>query len=234
MSKTPEFSIVLPVMNQEDHIGQVIEDYYRRLTKNKFSFELIPVINGTIDNSFKICQKLAKKYNNVRVFELKKGGYGRGVIYGLKKARGKYLCYANSARVYSDELVASFKRFLHNDEVILHAVRIKRDIKLRKITSWIFKTTCQILTGVRSSDINGTPKIFNRNIYKKLKLNFLDSMVDLELLDKAKRIKIKIVEFPIYKNKRHGGKSTSNYLTTFRLIKEVIIYFFKNVTAQKI
>lgn len=230
---TPEFSIILPVMNQEDHIGSVINEFHRQLTKDKLSFELIVVVNGTNDNSFKVSKNMAKKLKNVRVYELKDGGFGLGVLYGLKKAKGKYLCYANSARVYADELSKTIKKFHKNQSSIVHAVRVKRDIKLRKITSLIYKTTCQLLTNVKSSDINGTPKIFNREIYNKLNLKFTDSMVDLELLDKARKLKIEVIEFPIYKNTRHGGKSTSNYLTTFRLMKEIVIYCLKNVFHKK-
>lgn len=221
-------------MNQEDHIGFVINEFHRQLTKDKLSFELIVVVNGTSDNSFKVSKNMADKLKNVRAYELKAGGFGLGVLYGLKKAKGKYLCYANSARVYSDELSKSLKEFLRNKNKIVHAVRIKRDIKLRKITSLIYKTTCQLLTNVKSSDINGTPKIFNREIYNKLNLKFTDSMNDLELLDKARRLKIEVLEFPIYKNTRHGGKSTSNYLTTFRLIKEVIVYWLTTRTPIKL
>lgn len=211
-------------MNQADHIEKVIRAYYQELTRAGFSFELIAVVNGTTDNSFQICKKVALDLVNMRVYELKEGGYGRGVLYGLKQSRGKYLCYVNCARVYADELIACLKKFNKHSQTILHGVRIKRDSPLRKITSWIFNFGCWLLTGIYSKDLNGTPKIFSRQIYNTLQLKSLDSMIDLELLEKAKKNKIPIIETPIYKNIRHGGRSTSSWKTSLRLIRELISY----------
>jgi hypothetical protein len=49
-------------------------------------------------------------------------------------------------------------------------------------------------------------------------------MIDLELLDKAGKFKVPVIEIPIFKNVRHGGKSTSSYKTIFRLMKEMARY----------
>jgi glycosyltransferase involved in cell wall biosynthesis len=214
-------------MNQADHIERVIFSYDQTLKKNQFSFELIAVINCTRDNSFEICQHLTKKIKNFSAYELKGCGYGLGILYGLKKAQGKNLAYLNCARVNSQDLLNCLNDFKKNPKKILHGIRINRDVWYRKLSSIIYNFGCHLLTGVFSSDINGTPKIFSRKIYKQLKLKFTDSMIDLELLEKAKKLKIPIKEFPVYKNIRHGGRSTSSWKTIFRLIKELINYWIK-------
>lgn len=228
MKNDIDFSIILPVLNQEDHIEKVIRDFYRVLSKGKLSFELIAVVNGSNDKSFEICQKMSKLLPNVSAYNLIEGGYGRGIIYGLSKAKGKYLCYVNSARMYADELYFCINKFLDNPEGIVHGIRIKRDGLPRKIGSFIYNTTCRLLTGVNSPDINGTPKIFSRETLSKIKLTYKDSMIDLQLLDYARKKHIPIVHIAIHKNIRHGGKSTSNFRTIFRLISEVFIYWYKD------
>ena len=223
-----EFSIILPVLNQEDHIEKVIRDFYCVLSKGKLSFELIAVVNGSNDRSFEICQKMSKLLPNVSAYNLIKGGYGRAVIYGLSKAKGRYLCYVNSARMHIDELYFCINKFLESPQGIVHGIRIKRDVLPRKIGSFIYNTTCRLLTGVNSPDINGTPKIFSRKTLSKIKLTYVNSMIDLELLEQARKKNIPVIHVPIYKNIRHGGKSTSNFRTIFRLIGEVFIYWYKN------
>ncbi len=224
MKQSVDFSIVFPVMNQADHIGKVIRSYHDILTKNNISFELIAVINGSHDASYDICKKTAANLRGVSVYELKESGYGLGVLHGLRHAKGTYLCYVNCARVYNDELLVCVKKFLKHPDIILHAVRKKRDVWYRRITSLIYNGFCTMLIGISSSDINGTPKIFGREVYKKLDLHFTDSMIDVEFLDKTKRFRMPIKEVPIYKNTRHGGISTSRFSTIFRLIKEMIRY----------
>ena len=226
-NKQVVFSIVFPVMNQEDHIERIIRAYHNELSKYGFSFELIAVVNGTTDNSFNVCRKVASLLPNVYAYELEDSGYGLGIIHGFKKACGKYYCYLNCARTYPDELVACLKYFLVNPNVIIHGVRKKRDIRLRAITSVVFNTTCKLLTGISSSDINGIPKVLSKQTYEKLNLKYKDSMIDLELLHKSRLNNIAVIEVPIYKNVRHGGQSTSNFSTSFRLLKELVIYHLK-------
>jgi len=145
----------------------------------------------------------------------------------LRKAKGNYLCWASSARTYPDELVNCLKKFLANQEIIISGARKKRDRLLRSLGALIYDITCKVVFNISSSDVNGIPKVFSRKTYEKLDLQFTDSMIDLELQEKAKRLEIPVIEIPIYKNIRHGGRSTSNFKTIFRLIKEVVRYWLK-------
>jgi glycosyltransferase involved in cell wall biosynthesis len=155
MEKNKLLSIVFPVMNQEDHIERVIKAYHKEISKLGIPFELIAVVNGSTDRSYEICQKVASKLPSVSAYELKEGGFGRGILYGLRKAKGSYLCYTNCARVYPDELSLCIKYYLVNSDVIIHAVRVKRDVWIRKLSSFIYNLTCRLLTGVNSTDIKG-------------------------------------------------------------------------------
>jgi len=213
-------------MNQADHIERVIRAHHGILTRHKISFELIAMVNGSRDTSYQVCKKIAKKLASVSTYELKESGYGLGVLHGLKQTTGKYLCYANSARVHSDELLRCIKFFLKDPNTVLYAARKKRDVWYRRFSSLIYNGFCTLFMGISSSDINGTPKIFKRSIYKKLNLQFTNSMIDVEFFDKIKRFAIPVKEFPIYRNTRHGGVSTSRFSTIFRLIKEVIHYWY--------
>lgn len=227
MNKNPDFSIVFPVMNQADHIEKVIRSYHKELTKNKFSFELIAVVNCTKDNSFEICKTVSTEFPNVSVYNLAGCGYGLGILYGLKKAKGRYLCYVSCARVWSDELVLCLKYFLIDTKVIIHAVRRRRDTLMRNLSSIIYNGTCRAIFDIYFTDINGTPKIFSREIYHKLDLFSENSMIDLEFIEKTKKRGYRTIQIPIYNNERHGGKSTSNFTTIFRLIKEIAVYWVK-------
>jgi len=225
--KNPDFSIVFPVMNQADHIESVIRAYYKELTKKKFSFELIAVVNCTRDNSFEICKKVASDFPNVSAYNLSGCGYGLGILHGLKKAKGKYLCYLNCARIHPPDLIRALKHFLVDHSVVVHGVRTQRENEKRRLGSLVYNIFCRVFFRIPNRDINGNPNVFSRATYNKLKLKFTDSMIDLELLEKTKRLHLPVVEVPVFDYSRHGGKSTSNFKTIFRLMKEVIRYWLK-------
>lgn len=227
MKKTPDFSIVFPVMNQADHIEKAIRLYHQALTKNNYSFELIAVVNGSRDNSYRVCKGVAKKLPNVSAYELKEGGYGRGILYGLKKAKGKYLCYLNCARIHVPDLIRGLKHFQIDPEILVHGVRIKRENSKRNFGSLIYNIFCRVIFRISNRDTNGNPNIFSREIYERFQLQSTNSMIDLELLEKAKKLNIPVVEVPVYDYSRYGGRSTSNFFTIFRLMKEVIKYYLQ-------
>lgn len=216
-------------MNQEDHIEKVIRTYHRELTRQKFSFELIAVVNCTKDNSYEVCKRVAKDLLGIKCYELRGCGYGLGILHGLKKATGKYLCYLNCARIHTPDLIRTLNYFLVDDGVIVHGVRIQRENEKRRLGSLLYNIFWRVIFRIPNRDINGNPNIFSRNIYKKINLEFTDSMIDPELLEKAKKFHIPVVEVPVIDYSRHGGRSTSNFKTIFRLMKEVIRYWLNSI-----
>src|SRR3954447_27070861 len=90
-------SIILPVYNQADHIGQIVAEYEAALTRLPAQHELLLVVNGCHDHSLEVCQGLAATYGSVRVVSSTRGDWGRAVKLGLTEARGDILAYTNSA-----------------------------------------------------------------------------------------------------------------------------------------
>ena len=72
----PRISVVLPVYNQADHIGPVIDGYRLALESANLSFELLPIINGKRkDDSDQICRALSEKHPSIRTFVTDQGGW---------------------------------------------------------------------------------------------------------------------------------------------------------------
>ena len=58
---SPKASVILPVYNQADHIGEVLAGYAEAVAKLPFVVELLPVINGPRrDDSLAVCQAVAE------------------------------------------------------------------------------------------------------------------------------------------------------------------------------
>lgn len=107
--KESRFSIILPIYNQEKHLTKIFDLYPKKLNSLKDPWELILVVNGSKDKSFQVAKHLAKDYSNVLVLEIKQGGWGRAVKFGLEKAKGTILCYTNSARTDVNDLLKIMK-----------------------------------------------------------------------------------------------------------------------------
>lgn len=221
----PKFSIIFPVLNQEDHIERVITSYHKSLTKKGFSFELIAVVNGSDDESFTICNKMDQKYPEVHAYELSDKGFGLGILHGLSKSKGEYLCYLNSARIKPDDLIRILQYFLIDPSVLINGERKNREGFHRVLFSIFYNYTLRLIFRVPARDINGNPKAFSRETYNKLHLTSKNSMIDLEIIENAKNAGTMIVPIPVFDYTRYGGKSTTSWHTIFRLIKEALQYF---------
>jgi hypothetical protein len=218
----PELSVVLPVHNQADHIAAVLDKYYGAFKKRRWEIILVP--NGCRDDSAALCRKVAAKHPLTRVVEIREGGWGIAVRTGLQKARGRFLCYSNSARTDPATIVRLFEHFKRHPKGLAKVKRSLRGNWLRQGGSWIYNIECRLFLGIPSWDTNGTPKIFAASWLPKLSLTASGDFLDSELMVQFHRLGVPFHEIPLRGWARHGGKSLTNFKAAFQLYWEPLRY----------
>ena len=213
----PDISIILPVYKQADHITGIVTDYVEALNKIPVSFEIDLWVNGAGDHSDTVCQNLASDYKEVRTFSSSPPGWGRAVRNGIAGARGNLICYTNSARTTPQELQLAILYAVANPDSIIKANRKIRESIVRRLGSLIYNLQCRALFDLSYWDINGTPKIFPRQCSTLLKLKSNDDLIDLEFNVVCRKFDYSILELPIFSAIRHGGKSTTNWKSAFKM-----------------
>lgn len=210
-------SIVLPVYNQADHIGRVVEGYTQALSHLTLRYELILVVNGSRDASQRVCAALVKRDRRVRMLVSARGGWGLAVKLGLKAAKGSLLCYTNSSRTTPAELVSLLlAASLQPGHAVKAARQVRGDIA-RRAGSLLFNLECRLLLGTQSWDVNGTPKVFPRSMGALLRLSREDDLIDAEFNALCRREAYPLFEIPIYSHRRHGGQSTTSLKSAWRM-----------------
>ena len=216
------FSIVLPCRDQGDHIGPVLERYVDALGEMKETFEIIAVPNACVDDTALVVERIAAKDQRIRAVDNPRGGWGLSVLCGLREARGEVLCYTNSARTEPRDVVRLYRQYLESAPCIAKVRRIKRNNAKREIGSWLYNVEGRLLLGVKCSDVNGTPKILSRAMYEQAQLVEEGDLIDMELLAKASRAGIPVIEMEVEGFSRHGGKSRTNWAAAFRMYAGVL------------
>jgi glycosyltransferase involved in cell wall biosynthesis len=217
MPRNDLISIVLPVHNQADHIGEVVTEYATALTAVPRDPEILLVVNNCRDNSLEICKELEKQFSPVRVIESRKGGWGLAVRLGLKEAKGDLLCYTNSARTTGQDLVLVLLYSVAYSDVIIKADRKIRDSLWRRLGSLMYNLECRALFDMATWDVNGTPKVFPRKFSKLLELQQEGDLIDAEFGAVCRRQNYPVLEVPILSARRHGGKSTTGIRSALRM-----------------
>lgn len=99
MKKEDLISIIIPIYNGEKYIKECI---YSILNNNYENIELIIIDDGSNDSSYNICEELQKKDVRIKLFKKKNEGIAKTRSFALKKATGKYICFADQ-----DDIVPS-------------------------------------------------------------------------------------------------------------------------------
>lgn len=210
-------SIILPVYNQADHITEIVDKYEESLARAEIPHELLLVVNGSKDRSLEVCNSLAEQYEAVRTLHSVKGGWGLAVKLGLNEARGELVCYTNSARTSSEDLVLLLLYAIAYPNAVIKANRKIRESWRRRLGSLLYNLECRMLFDLSNWDINGTPKVFPRTYEKLLALKRNDDLIDAEFSVICRREGYRMLEVPIFSVRRHGGKSTTHYLSALKM-----------------
>ena len=217
MSQQDLISIILPIYNQADHIGEVVQEYARSLKKVPRPHELLLVVNNCRDRSLEVCQELVAQFPTVRVIHSQKGGWGLAVKLGLREAKGDLLCYTNSARTTGKDLTLVLLYAVAYSDVVIKADRKIRDSWWRRLGSLGYNLECRALFDMATWDVNGTPKIFPRSFSRLLDLKEDGDLIDAEFGAICRLENYPVLEVPILSSRRHGGTSTTGLRTAFRL-----------------
>lgn len=217
MNHEPELSVVLPCRDQADHIGRVLESYAAPLEAAGIDYELVAVPNACSDDTAQIVRELGERDERLRCVELEAPGWGRAVLAGISAACGRVLCYTNSARTDPAEIPQLYERYLCEAPCLAKVRRSNRQAPLREIGSWLYNLEARLLFRVASADVNGTPKILARETWQQLRPTRTDDLVDLELLAAAARAGLPVVEMATQGFSRHGGRSSTNFGSAWRM-----------------
>lgn len=89
----PKLSVVVPIYNVEQYIGQMIESLQAQTLED---LEIILVDDGSPDNSGRICDDYAAKDARIKVIHKPNGGVGAARNDGLDAATGEWIVFCDS------------------------------------------------------------------------------------------------------------------------------------------
>lgn len=222
----PEFSLVLPVLDEGNIIQSVVGEIEARLKHHGIDYELVLVENESTDNTWNILCLLAKKNKRIRAVKTKRG-YGSAVLSGIQHAIGSYIGYMPSdGQVDTHILPRLWEEIKKGKYDVVKIKRTNRESLLRLLQSYVFNFLARLLFPIDIKDINGSPRIVALKKIRSLHLSYTDSFIDTEFAVKAHQLGWKIKEIPMINLKRVGGASTVQVGTVVEFIRNLVTYRF--------
>lgn len=194
-------SIIAPAYNEEGLLSSFLKEVTSYLEKSNLTYEIIIVENGSQDQTLEIAQKIAQKNKTIKVESLKKAGYGRALIRGLKKAKGDFAVIFN-IDFWDGRFIDLTKVDLLGYDIVTGSKNLpgsqdKRPPSRRLITK-LFNLFLNIFLGYKGTDTHGIKVLRKSAVNRVLKECRTNSGIfDSELLVRAQRKNLKILELPV-------------------------------------
>lgn len=227
----PEISLVIPCYNEEAVVADTVGDLFLAFERAGRRLELVAVDNGSSDRTGEILAELARRHAHLVALRVDVNqGYGHGLLAGLPRCTAPWvgiLCadgqvdaadvlklYETAARAKAPRLVKVRRRF-------------RMDGWKRKITSIAYNFgTAALFGGLGTIDVNGNPKMLPREWLERMRLESRDWFLDAEIMIKAKRMGLPVLEINVLGQMRAGGASNVRLATCFEFARNLWAYRF--------
>jgi glycosyltransferase involved in cell wall biosynthesis len=209
---TPEISFVMPCFNEQDSIGYTAPQLCAAFAKAGHAFELVAVDNGSRDKTGDILRDLVAQGLPIRIVRVEVNeGYGNGVLRGLDAARTPWIgIIPADGQVDAEDVVRLFDAVRQMKGRALGKVRrrFRMDGFQRKVVSVAYNVFVWMLwPNLGSIDVNGSPKIVQREYLPLLRLTSKRWFLDPELMVKAHYLGVRVLEMNVFARMRGTGLS---------------------------
>ena len=227
-----DLSIVIPFYNEEDNAEDTIKGIDAALKDINIKYEIVAVDNGSTDRTGAVLNGLKGKNANLKIVTVPfNEGYGWGIRQGLKESSGEYVGFmCGDNQIDPHELAMVYNKAVAEKLDLCKVRRVERhDGVARSIISFFFNSICPALFSIKGKDLNGTPKIFRKNVFEKLGLTSKGWFIDAEIMIKCSRMRCRMGDVPAVFRKREKGSSKINYRAVFSFVREMVSYKYKGI-----
>ncbi|WP_025900137.1 glycosyltransferase family 2 protein [Sneathiella glossodoripedis] len=214
-------TFIVPAFNEGEAILDTIKTI-EEVTKNHkvTDFEIIPIDDGSSDNSKEIIQELEAKHDYIRpVYHETNMGLGRSIIDGIQKASKERFLIVPGDNDVSPTSLGIILKYRHSAEMIM-TLPINKEArsKMRQLISAIYQIIFVIVFGTSVGYLNG-PGIWPTKKTQSLNLRSNRFSIISEMNIKLLTSGTKFAEVPIYLQAGEPTRSTVNLQNMLEVIK---------------
>ncbi|MFA5005035.1 MAG: glycosyltransferase family 2 protein [Candidatus Omnitrophota bacterium] len=207
-----KLSIAIPAHNEEENIGQVIEQIESRI---KFPFDLIVVNDHSVDRTAEIVLGLTKKYDNLTLVENNlAGGFANAVKTGMLSAKTEVVVPVMGDLCDDlDTIPEMLEKIEGGFDVVCGSRYIKGGARLggskvKGFFSFFVGLTMSIFTGIPTRDVANAFKMYRKKVVDNINIESTGFEISMEMALKAYFKGFKVTEVPTVWREREKGQSS--------------------------
>lgn len=223
MEKVKELSIFFPFWDEEKNIETVVRRAIPVAQKVAQKWEIIMVDDGSTDRTLEIAKNLAKENPNLKVAKNDTNrGYGAALRCGFANCKYELIVFNDGDNQFDFSQVTKFLEKIKDADMVIGFRKKRLDHPFRHILMNLLKIWDFIFFGFYFRDIDCGFKMFKKEALKKIMpLRSEGAMITTEILAKAQKEKLKIVQVEVTHYPRiYGNQSGGNLRVILRAIRE--------------
>ena len=224
--------VVMPVYNEEEAIGPVLEKWHSALTALGIDFIIRPYNDGSKDRSLTVMRETAQRLGpRIQVSDKTNGGHGNTILTGYREASADgfdWIFQIDSDDEIGPEQFSKFwKRRIDKDFLVGIRQDSHRALS-RKMLSALSRLCVRVFYGRGIRDVNCPFRLMRgsafKDFYFQIPLTTFAPNVILSGL--AARHKLRCIEAPVHRHDRTTGQCS---IRNWKLLKAAITSFYQTV-----
>ena len=193
-----KISVIIPTMNEEESIGEVLDEIHQALRPTGWDYEILMVDTNSKDRT----REIGREKGAVIIDEPRRG-YGRAYKTGFEKASGDIIVTLDGDTTYPAYDIPRLVRILLDENLDFITTDRLTDMEKgamsfkHRLGNWILAKTTNLLFGLHLKDSQSGMWVFRKDALKKMNITSdgmpLSEEIKIEAFKKlrAKEVRIK-------------------------------------------
>jgi glycosyltransferase involved in cell wall biosynthesis len=229
----PQISVVIPLFNEGENVGPLLDELFAELRKLGRSFEVICVDDGSRDGTFAKLSQLAAERPELRVIRFRLNfGQTAAMSAGMEAALGEVIVPMDGDLQNDPADIGNLLAQLDAGYDVVSGWRKNRKDKEfgRKLPSRIANRLISKISGVRLHDYGCSLKAYRRDVLRDVKLyGEMHRFIPIY----ASWQGAKVTEMVVNHRARRAGRSKYGFSRTFKVVLDLMVVKFLANYATK-
>ena len=173
MNKRLDISVVVPLFNEEESLGELVAWIDRVAHENSLTYEVIMVNDGSTDRSWEVVKELTQRYPAVKgISFMRNYGKSAALYSGFEMASGEVVFTMDADLQDSPDEIPAMSRMILEDgyDLVSGWKRKRYDPIGKRWPSKFFNLTARIMSGIRLHDFNCGLKAYRLKVVKSIEV----------------------------------------------------------------
>jgi glycosyltransferase involved in cell wall biosynthesis len=218
---TPRLSIVVPLFNEEESVGTLVQKISDALNPTAIHYEIILVDDGSNDTTWQKISNLSEKHAHLRAIKFRRNfGQTAAMVAGFDHARGQYIATMDGDLQNDPEDIPRMMEIIEREkcDIVSGWRKHRKDHFSRVIPSKIANFIISKTTGVHLHDYGCSLKVYQADCIRSIHAygemhRFFPAL--------ASMTGARVVEIPVNHLPRRFGKSKYGFNRIFKVFSDI-------------